>query len=294
MSVSSRHLVLAAGTLGSTTLLLRSRPVLKDLSPTLGRGFSGNGDLLTAALSARTRARDHDGRVPVPIDASVGPVITSTLRSPDERDGADAGQRGFYLQDAGYPATLSWMLQVASLPSALGRVAVFALHRLRARVTRRGPGLASDLEDLVAGSALAEGSLPLLGMGLDVPDGVLGLDRKGELTLDWSKKPSDAFYQEVVRTSRAVAHSMGARFLEDPVTTLLRRFVTVHPLGGCAMGISRADGVVDEWGRVHGHPRLHVADGSVMPGPVGPNPSLTIAALADRFADKMIDDMRDR
>jgi cholesterol oxidase len=87
---------------------------------------------------------------------------------------------------------------------------------------------------------------------------------------------------------------MGARFLEDPVTTLLRRFVTVHPLGGCAMGISRADGVVDEWGRVHGHPRLHVADGSVMPGPVGPNPSLTIAALADRFADKMIDDMKDR
>jgi cholesterol oxidase len=31
-----------------------------------------------------------------------------------------------------------------------------------------------------------------------------------------------------------------------------------------------------------------------MPGPVGPNPSLTIAALADRFADKMIDDMKGR
>ncbi len=43
-----------------------------------------------------------------------------------------------------------------------------------------------------------------------------------------------------------------------------------------------------------GHPRLHVADGSVMPGPVGPNPSLTIAALADRFADRMIDDKKDR
>ena len=45
------------------------------------------------------------------------------------------------------------------------------------------------------------------------------------------------------------------------------------------------EGVVDPWGRVYNHPGLHIADGSVMPGPVGPNPSLTIAGLADRFAD---------
>jgi cholesterol oxidase len=40
---------------------------------------------------------------------------------------------------------------------------------------------------------------------------------------------------------------------------------------------------------VFDHPGLHVADGSVMPGPVGPNPSLTIAALADRFADALLE-----
>jgi cholesterol oxidase len=131
-------------------------------------------------------------------------------------------------------------------------------------------------------------------MGLDVPDGVLGLDRDGRLTLDWSKKPSDALYREVLGTSRGVAKHLHARFLEDPLTTMLRRFVTVHPLGGCAMGTCAEEGVVDEWGRVHGHPGLHVADGSVMPGPVGANPSLTIAALANRFAEKMIDDMKDR
>jgi cholesterol oxidase len=39
---------------------------------------------------------------------------------------------------------------------------------------------------------------------------------------------------------------------------------------------------------VFGHPGLYVADGSVMPGPVGPNPSLTIAALADRFAEGIL------
>jgi cholesterol oxidase len=31
-----------------------------------------------------------------------------------------------------------------------------------------------------------------------------------------------------------------------------------------------------------------IADGSVMPGPVGPNPSNTIAALAHRFAEQVI------
>ncbi len=293
-TVAARHLVLAAGTLGSTHLLLRSRHLLRGLSPMLGRGFSGNGDLLTAALSAKEHAPGQRGRTPVQIDPSHGPVITSTLRSPDERDGADAGARGFYLQDAGYPASLSWILQVGSLPTTVARLATFALRRLRARGGRRGTSLASDLQDLLGGNALSEGSLPLLGMGLDVPDGVLGLDRDGDLTLAWTKKPSDAFYRDVVRTSRAVADALGARFLEDPVTTMLRRFVTVHPLGGCAMGLTAQHGVVDEWGRVHGHPRLHVADGSVMPGPVGANPSLTIAALADRFADQMIDDMKGR
>jgi cholesterol oxidase len=56
------------------------------------------------------------------------------------------------------------------------------------------------------------------------------------------------------------------------------------------MGRNAREGVVDAWGQVFGHPGLYVADGSVMPGPVGPNPSLTIAALADRFADAMLAD----
>jgi cholesterol oxidase len=65
--------------------------------------------------------------------------------------------------------------------------------------------------------------------------------------------------------------------------------ITVHPLGGCPMGRSASEGVVDASGNVFGYPGLYVADGSVMPGPVGPNPSLTIAALADRFADRILE-----
>jgi cholesterol oxidase len=55
------------------------------------------------------------------------------------------------------------------------------------------------------------------------------------------------------------------------------------------MGSTPEQGVVDEWGEVFNYPNLYVADGSVMPGPVGANPSLTIAALADRFAGRIIE-----
>jgi cholesterol oxidase len=82
-----------------------------------------------------------------------------------------------------------------------------------------------------------------------------------------------------------VARELGGALMAPPFA----RVTTVHPVGGCAMARSAREGVVDPWGEVFGHPGLHVADGAVMPGPVGPNPSFTIAALADRFAERMIE-----
>ena len=54
------------------------------------------------------------------------------------------------------------------------------------------------------------------------------------------------------------------------------------------MGRDEREGVVDTFGHVFGHPDLLVVDGSIMPGPVGPNPSNTIAALAHRAAERLI------
>jgi cholesterol oxidase len=55
------------------------------------------------------------------------------------------------------------------------------------------------------------------------------------------------------------------------------------------MGRDDREGVVDSWGRAFNYPGLYVADGSVMPGPVGANPSLTIAAFADRMCDGIVE-----
>jgi cholesterol oxidase len=128
--------------------------------------------------------------------------------------------------------------------------------------------------------------LPLLGMGRDVAGGRFSLDDDGELELSWSEEHSEEVFAAIGEASGEIAARLGGELRHVPVSHL----VTVHPLGGCAMSADPARGVVDSRGNVYGHPGLHVADGSVMPGPVGPNPSLTIAAVADRFADAMIED----
>lgn len=63
-----------------------------------------------------------------------------------------------------------------------------------------------------------------------------------------------------------------------------------HLMGGCGMGRSAADSVTDGWGRVHGHPRLRVADSSLFPDSLEINPYLTIMSLADRAAEALLAD----
>ena len=54
------------------------------------------------------------------------------------------------------------------------------------------------------------------------------------------------------------------------------------------MGTDEQDGVVDHKGEVFNYPNLYVADGSIFPKALGVNPSLTIAALAERNAGVML------
>ncbi|MBA4024426.1 MAG: cholesterol oxidase [Gordonia sp.] len=59
---------------------------------------------------------------------------------------------------------------------------------------------------------------------------------------------------------------------------------TWHPLGGASMG-----SVCDLEGRVHGQPGLYVLDGALMPGnSAACNPSMTIAAVAERALDQIV------
>jgi cholesterol oxidase len=58
--------------------------------------------------------------------------------------------------------------------------------------------------------------------------------------------------------------------------------LTAHFIGGCPIGSSADEGVIDPYHRVHGYPGLSVVDGSAITANLGVNPSLTITAQAER------------
>ena len=285
-TITTDRLILSAGTLGSTYLLLKNRDALPGLSPRLGDRFCGNGDFLGFALDAERTDPETGETVPRVLDPNEGPVITSTVRVGDALDGGSATGRGFYIQDAGYPAFLSWLYESADVFGTLRRLVRTVRQFIRARVTG-DTNLSAEIQSLIGGERSAT-ALPLLGMGRDRPTGTFRLE-DGLLATDWRVDESKDYFVRLRKTMKAIAGALGADFLANP-TWLLNRVITVHPLGGCPMGRSPERGVVDEFGEVYNHPNLYVADGSVLPGPVGPNPALTIAAVADRIADHIIEE----
>jgi cholesterol oxidase len=193
-----------------------------------------------------------------------------------------------------------WLLQTVEMPRDLWRLRGDVLRLAREAMRRdsyRHTGRSAVLARLFGQSDISSGMLPLLGMGRDVPDGRMYL-RHNHLRLDWRKGPgagrrgqgrSGPFFDRLRHESERIAGALGAEFRDNPLW-MLNRVISVHPLGGCPMGRNPSEGVVSPSGEVFGYPGLHVADGSVMPGPVGANPCLTIAALADRFCDRIIDE----
>lgn len=287
-TVTADRLVLAAGTLGSTYLLLKNAAAFPGLSPTLGSRFCGNGDLIAFAMHAVQTAGGTT--MPRYINASHGPVITSTIRVPDAEDGGEG--RGFYLQDAGYPEFINWMLETSQAGAVAQRMGRFVEERLLSLIGRaHETEVGAEVSRLLGPCTVSSTSMPLLGMGRDRPDGKMSLRATSKspepfLDLDWHDIKSRPYYQKIIETARQVAEALGARYDDNPMTHI-HRFITAHPLGGCPMGRSAAEGVVDSYGEVFGYPGFVIADGSVLPGPVGANPSLTIAALAERFAERL-------
>ncbi|WP_036329930.1 GMC oxidoreductase [Microbispora sp. ATCC PTA-5024] len=274
-TISCDRLVLAAGTYGTTHLLLKNRAAFPGLSRALGTRFSGNGDLLAFLLRATDRSRTR------PIQASRGPVITSAIRLEDGPDG-----RGAYIEEGGYPAFVDYLVEAADLGGEAGRAGRFLLERLRGLVTH-DTNLSAEIAGLLGRGELSGTSLPLLGMGRDVPDGELRL-RDGRLDVVWTAETSDAYYERLRATMRRIGHVLGAEYADSP-SWWRKRVMTVHPLGGAPMGRHPGEGVCDPYGEVFGFPGLYVADGAAMPGPVGANPALTIAALSDRMCTRMLE-----
>lgn len=278
--IRASRVVLGAGTFGTSHLLLSNRTSLRGLSSALGTRFSGNGDLLTLLMNCT-----QDG-APLRIDGQRGTVITSAIRMPDAVDGGKG--RGFYVEDAGFPAFLTWLVEMSQLRAMSRRAATFGWRTVRNRLFSQGrSNISADLSAMLGNGHLSGGTLPLLGMGRDMPDGRLSL-RGGRLAANWTIATSRTYFSRMRALMAELAEQLGGDFQDNPLWWV-GRVVTVHPLGGAPAGCHPAEGVVDSYGEVFGHPGLYVVDGAALPGAVGANPSLTIAAFADRASTRMLD-----
>jgi cholesterol oxidase len=275
-AVEAPVLVLAAGTLGSTRLLLRNRRRLGRLSPALGTRFSGNGDALALAI---------DPAAPGVAGARTehGPTMTSRLDLLDER--------GFMVADGGLPASFGGLLEIVR-----GVRALTGLGRARVAVKNAAAKLGLSDRPLSPRDVRLSRRLRPIGdtlvflmIGRDAADGRMRLTPLLRcLDIRWSKQASAKLFDGMRTAAAELGEAAGATSFFALDAGPLGKFITVHPLGGCPMSDDPRAGVVDEWGRVHGYDGLYVLDGSIVPTSIGVNPSKTIAALAERGVERLV------
>lgn len=285
-TITCRYLILSAGTFGSPYLLLKNRASFPGISNKIGHRYSVNGDLLSfITKSIETR---NGKNTPRRLDPTFGPVITSAIRFGDALDNDGSEGRGFYIQDGGHPYLMSWLAEVSGLPGFLARSLRFLKLVAKYRLgLSNDADLGYEVSNLIGDATASFSSMPMLSMGRDRASGKLFLN--GDLLdCDWSIKHSQDYYDRVRKAGRTIAKVLDAEYRDNPSYKFnFRQVLTAHPLGGCSIADSIDEGVVNSNCEVFGYPGLFVVDGSVMPGPVGPNPSLTIAAIANRAADHL-------
>jgi len=268
--------VLAAGCLGSSRLLLKNRSRLPHLSPALGSRFSGNGDALGAAFNPSAK----DVGSP---RTDLGPSMTSVLDYTDEH--------GFLLADGGLPSNFGGLLEIVRFVDD----AHYGWRRLLLHVKRLAARLGLSDQPLAhrhlrpRSSRPIDDSLVFLMIGRDAADGQMRLTPLFKsFDIRWSTKGSEGLFSAMEEVVKELAGAIGAEPFFALKTWPLSAYITVHPLGGCPMADDPARGVVDDSGRVHGYEGLYVLDGSIVPTALGVNPSKTIAALAERGVERLI------
>ena len=276
--------VLGAGCLGSTEILLRSKEAGLPLSDMVGRRFSGNGDVLAFAYNS-----DHQihgigrGWRPVSRKRPVGPCISGII---DLRDRTTVDE-GMVVEEGVIPGALSMFV-----PSALSAAAAVVGRDTDVGVGDYARESSRTFGSLIGGAygGAIRNTLTMLVMTHDDGAGVMRLEND-RIRVDWPKVGEQPIFTNVDRNLQSVARALGGTHLKNPIWSRLlnHHLVTVHPLGGCPMGDDARSGAVNHQGQVFCgvegptvYSDLLVCDGAIIPRAIGVNPLLTISAIAER------------
>lgn len=262
--IEAEQVVFAAGALGTQRLLheMKAAGVLPGLSPRLGHLTRTNSEAILGASVSRSRARAEG------LDFTEGVAITSSFH-PDAqthiepvRYGRGSNAMGLLqslLVDGGPHRVRRWLGTLLRQPGLAAR-----MLSVRGWSERTVIALVMQSADNSLTTRLRRG---LLGRRLVSGPG------HGEPNPSWIPAGN--------RAARLLAEEIGG-VAGGSLTEPFDIPMTAHILGGAVIGASPADGVVDPWHRVYGHPGLHVVDGAAVSANLGVNPSLTITAQAER------------
>ena len=285
--ITADVVVLAAGTLGSTEILLRSAQDGLPLSRWLGSRFTSNGDAVALAYNNDVAVNGigvgHPPRAQVP---PVGQAVNGLIDLRNTQDVRD----GLALCECALPSAFAGALPALLAPAA----AVFGEREKRTL----GEGL--EALERAAGSLVkgayqgaVHNTQTFLAVGHDAGNGVMRLEGD-RLAIAWGNGAKQRVFQRIETMIKTATHATGGTYMRNPVSeqALGGNLMTVHPLGGCTMGETRNGGVVNHKGQVFDarpgagpdavHEGLYVCDGAVIPCPLGIHPLLTITALAER------------
>lgn len=286
--VSADVVIVAAGTLGSTEILLRSRDQGLPLSGRLGQRFTGNGDVLAFAYNCDATVNgigfgDSDPRRMLDKIGAVGPCIAGMIDARNKPRLED----GLVIEEGAIPGALA-----SILPATFSAAAAVLGKDTDGGILDAAQEFGRELESWARGAyhGAVRNTLTFLVMAHDDGQGRMYL-RDDRLRIDWKGLSKQEIFATIREQLYKATEALGGTFVRNPSWKLFgpESLTTVHPLGGCVMAEDAAGGVVNHKGQVFSagsgtqvHDGLYVCDGAVLPRPVGVNPLLTISALAER------------
>ena len=292
MFVKAGLVIVAAGTLGSTEILLRSREKGLTVSGQLGENFSGNGDILGFGYNCDQEINGIGfGQTPPGELNPVGPCITSII---DLREGDDWRKR--------------MVIEEGSIPGAMGKLlpAAFAAaakiegkdtdHGIIDAIKEKARVFSSSIKGPYSGAV--NNTQTYLIMSHDDGAGVMALEHD-RLRIDWPSVGTQANFEIGNDNLYKATAALGGEYVKNPVWTkaLHNSLITVHPLGGCVMGNDAEQGVTNHKGQVFSsatgnevYSDLYVSDGAIIPTSLAVNPLLTISALTERCCALIAED----